>query len=183
MKKNLKYLLPLLILVLVLILNKRSSEKLTQSINKLPPINKGAKEPPEPKIDKVSNRKIIYLTPPTKKRTTFINKKNDKWMDFLEENLLRFQDPTVRIKITHLEGVIFYQDEKSRLAEKVLVSFFNSNGLVSSFNAYVDPENGQLVGLPWNRTVVENKNFPKLYPSGYIYRIKKEKPKETPVPK
>ena len=177
MKKNLKYLLPLLILVLVLIFNKRSSEKLTyNNTKKLTPINKGKTETPEPKIDKETNRKIIYLTPPTKKRTTVINKKNDRWMDLLEDNLLRFQDPTIKIKITHLEGVIFYQNEKSRLAEKVLVSFLNPNGLVSSFNAYVDPENGHIIGVPWNKTVVENKNFPKLYPSGVIMRIKKEKP-------
>jgi hypothetical protein len=177
MKKTLKYLIPLLILVLVLIFNKRPLEKLTDiKTKKLPPINREPTETAEPKIDKKSNRKIIYLTPPTKKRTTFINKKNDKWMDFLEENLLRFQDPTIKLKITHIEGVIFYQNEKSRLAEKVLVSFLNPNGLVSSFNAYVDPENGHIIGVPWNKTVVENKNFPNFSPSGVIMRIKKEKP-------
>jgi hypothetical protein len=95
-------------------------------------------------------------------------------MELLENNLLRFQEPTTKVKIVHQEGVIFSQYNKLRFAEKVLVSYLNPSGLVSSFNAYVDSQSGEIIGLPWNKTVIENKNLIKLKPSGVIKQIKKK---------
>ena len=174
MKTKIKYLLLLIPILIFFIFNKKSIEK-PKEIYSNSEKNNSKVEKTEDKKDKDFKRKIIYLSPPSKKITTFTNKKNDQWMNLLENNLLKFQEPSTSVKIVHLEGIIFSEYDKARLAEKVLVSYSDQNGLISSFNAYVDSQTGQIIGLPWNKTVVENKNWPKLQPSGVIKQVKQKK--------
>ncbi len=132
---------------------------------------------------KVLTRTIIKLTPDFSNKNVFINKFNEDWMELLEENLLKFQEPSTKVKISHQESIIFSQYGKSRLAEKVVVQYLIHNQMVSSFNAYVDSQTGEIIGLPWGRTVSEKKFMPKIKPSGVIKQTKnppkKDKQEET----
>lgn len=177
MRTKSKYLLLLIPLLLVFIFYKKPGIKPqeSQSTREQGLGQKEVVEKSEETEIKEFKRKIIYLSPSSNKITSFTNKKNDRWKDLLQENLLKFQEPTTKVKIVHLEGIIFSKYGKAQLAEKVLVSYTNQDGLVSSFNAYVDSETGRIIGLPWNRTVVENKIWPKISPTGEIKQIKRKK--------
>lgn len=183
MKNKFKYLLFLIPFLLVLIFYKKPIKKTqeTQTLKEKASSKEEIGENKQEKEVKEFKRKIINLSPPSKKITVFTNKKDERWKDLLEVNLLKFQEPTTKVKIVHLEGIIFSQYGKARLAEKVLVSYTNQDGLVSSFNAYVDSQTGQIIGLPWNKTVIENKVWPRIPATGHIKqikKIKKDKPEE-----
>jgi hypothetical protein len=181
MKNKIKYLLLIIPLFLFFLFYQKTEKGLSK--NKLT----GEKNPVQLDLVKDSKdnqindfkRQIIYLSPANKKIISFINKKNERWLDLAQDNLLKFQEPSTKVKIVPLEGVIFSKYGKAQLAEKILVSYINQNGLISSFNAYVDSETGRMIGLPWNKTVVENKNIPRIQASGIIKQIKKDKQAET----
>ena len=180
MRKKIKYLLlliPLFLIFLIYLKPEKNFKKIELSGEKNPDKSDTVKIAEENHI-KDFKRQIIYLSPSSKKILSFTNKKNDRWMDLAQDNLLKFQEPSTKVKIVALEGVIFLKYGKAQLAEKILVSYINQNGLISSFNAYVDSENGRMIGLPWNKTVVENKNIPRIQPSGVIKQIKKDKQAE-----
>lgn len=175
MRKKIKYLLlliPLFLIFLIYQKTEKNFKKIELSGEKNPDKSDTVKITEDKQI-KDFKRQIIYLSPSSKKILSFTNKKNDRWMDLAQDNLLKFQEPSTKVKIVHLEGVIFSKYGKAQLAEKILVSYLNQNGLVSSFNAYVDSETGRMIGLPWNKTVVENKNIPRIQASGVIKQIKK----------
>ncbi len=174
MKRKIIYLLliPLLLVYLIYQENKKNPQK-PNLVSENKSVKTDIANDQEDKQEKKFKRTIIYLSPSNKKILSFTNKKNERWMDLAQDNLLRFQEPTTKVKIVPLEGVIFSQNGKAKLAEKILVSYTNQSGLVSSFNVYVDSETGKMIGLPWNRTVVENKSFPRIPASGIIKQIKK----------
>lgn len=100
-----------------------------------------------------------------------INKFNPDWKSLLGKRLLRFQREGTKVFVKKENSLIkLTPSGKGQYIEHVLVTYLLYDGKQSSFNAYVNSQDGQLIET-WNRNKCGNllKEDSGLIPSGKLH--------------
>lgn len=93
------------------------------------------------------NQKSLDLRP--------LNEPSIDWEQSLAEEMMRFQNLETKLFIKHDEQVILASEKLYRYVEEVTVTYQKEDGELTSFKAWIDSENGQLLNT-WSRTIVHN---------------------------
>ncbi|MBF0313474.1 MAG: hypothetical protein HQK52_08655 [Oligoflexia bacterium] len=100
---------------------------------------------------------------------TLINRYNEKWIEVLQEDQLRFHPHDTQVKIVPKQSYIQLEgSDKGRLVEDVLVTTHFPDGKTDTFMAKVDSESGNIIEAYGGRISEGPKARTPLYPSGEL---------------
>ncbi len=99
------------------------------------------------KIVGTLNRQSLDLRP--------LNEPSADWEQSLAEEMMKFQSPETKLFIKHDEQIVLASEKLYRYVEEVTLTYQKEDGEITSFKAWIDSENGQLLNT-WSRTIVHN---------------------------
>lgn len=107
---------------------------------------------------KVFGRRVIGVMPEyfAFENLTAVNSYNPEWRNKLANELLRFQDPHIKVYINKVESVVKIHDYQARRMEHVNITFLidEDRRHFQSYSALIDSETGRVIQT-WNQTIHE----------------------------
>jgi hypothetical protein len=92
----------------------------------------------------------------------FVNEYKKEWMKNFAQRVLRFQDPSTKLLVTHLGGYLIWRpDNTGQYVEQVELVLLLPDGKTSSAQSLVDSESGRPLRY-WNRSQHESNLQEKL---------------------